>query len=68
MKFERNVEKHKAEVLKQLLFPQTKNTTNIVTNEKDIAGSLNEYFTEIGPSLSKTLDKTNAQFLDYKTC
>ena len=31
------------------------NTTNIVTNEKDIAESLNECFAEIGPSLSKKI-------------
>ena len=36
-----------------------------VTNKKDIAESLNEYFTGIGPRLSNNLDKTNAQFLDY---
>ena len=30
-----------------------------MTNEKDIAESLNEYFTEIGPSLSNNVDETN---------
>ena len=44
---------------------QNNNANSKVTNEKDIAESLNEYFTEIGPSLSNNLDKTNAQFLDY---
>ena len=38
---------------------QNNNANNKVTNEKAIAESLNEYFTEIGPSLSNNVDETN---------
>ena len=44
---------------------QNNNANNKVTNEKDIAESLNKYFNEIGPGLSNKLGKTNTQFLDY---
>ena len=49
---------------------QNNNANNKVTNEKDIAESLNEYFTEIGPSLSNNLDETTecSIFRLHKTC
>ena len=36
-----------------------------VTNEKDIANNLNQYFTEIGVKLSNDLENTPRHFSDY---
>ena len=53
--------KHKSKIQPSIIIVKDKN----VTNPKNIANAFNNFFTNIGPSLSKTIPQSKKNFKNF---